>query len=216
MNQEDKIKIFEKYLTVIKTPSIKKFTEFCILNFPDYFWTLNASTSGKQHGGETLVEHVKDCLEMSIQVIRQFKNHWTFHQNDQLISALILHDGWRCGEVGKEKRYTIEDVAKRGYSIDKLGSLRTCSEHAHAGFKQVLLLANEYNSLYEDNQIMEEDLNIISNGIKYHYGPFLKFNSDPFSLTWSYDSVITQVHNIDFHVANNAKMWNNKRKNINL
>ena len=52
MTNEEKIKVFEKYLNMIESNEIRAFTEFCIVRFPDYFWTMPASTTGKHHGKE--------------------------------------------------------------------------------------------------------------------------------------------------------------------
>jgi hypothetical protein len=181
---EEKLEIFDKYLNKIENEIIKQFTEFCILEFPEYFWTLPASTSGKYHGkNETLINHVLSCCEIGLQICEgQFKDHWTQKQKDQLISALILHDGWRCGEPGNE--------------LKKNGKLATAPDHAEIGYKQLLKLVIKFNQ--GENKIGSQYYKMILRAIRYHYGIFLKLDP-PFSLSWPYDSIVVQVHNIDIH-----------------
>lgn len=137
MTDEEKLKIFEYYLEKIQTSSIKEFTKFCLLRIPDYFYFLSASTSGKNHGeGETLIGHVLSCLAIAEQICDgQFKHHWTQRQKDQLYSALILHDTFRCGEPGNELRITQEDIDRKNLPQEKLGELKTSREHPEIGYR---------------------------------------------------------------------------------
>lgn len=131
-----------------------------------------------------------------------FKNsresYWTNNQNDQLLSALIFHDGWKCGEPGSEKRFTQEYIDKKGYPNDLLNKLCTDDKHPEVGYEQLLSLSTEFN-LQATFKIKEEDLQPILDGVRYHYGPWCKTKlQEPFNLNWPFDSVIVQVHNIDF------------------
>lgn len=203
--------VFRKHLDMIKSVSIRTFTEFIIKRFPDYFWTLMASTSNMGHGkDETLVDHVQGCLFAAEQVIKQFEGHWTSRQNDQLIAALIMHDGWRCGVPGNERRYIQEDIDKSNGKIsqDLLGKLRTARDHPEVGYVQTLILSSEFNrSVDNELRICSKDLQVILKGIRYHYGKWTQSKCKPFSLSWPYDSVVMQVHNIDYHQMVNAQYF---------
>jgi len=209
----NKLKIFEKHLKMIKSDVIRNFTEHCILRFPDYFWTLPASTSGKRHGGgdETLIDHIQACLFLAENTLEQFKDHWTQRQKDQLISALILHDGWRCDDAdGKTHTYTEEVVIQRGYAMDKIDKHMTTKDHPEAGFKNLLKLQLEYNNIARENKKKElgaKDFAIIAKSVRCHYGPFTNTEGVKFSLSWPFDSVVVQVHNIDFQQAVNSKYF---------
>ena len=214
MTDEEKLDIFQASLEKIESKSIRLFTEYCIVRFPDYFWTIEASPSGKHHGGELLVDHVLDCLFMANKVNVQFEKHWTQRQKDQLISALILHDGWKCGYPGKERAYTEEDVERKGLSKDRIGVFRTDIKHPEVGYRQVLKLAQEFNQ-NNGSPLAARDLSMIGKGVRYHYGPWMDVENRPFSLSWPYDSVVTQVHNIDYHVTFNATLWCGKKEKEN-
>lgn len=199
---------------MIKSNSIRDFTEYCILRFPDYYWTLPASTSGHRHGGEgeTLIDHIQACLYLAECVIEQFEKHWSQRQKDQLISAIMLHDGWRCGHPGQELRFTEEIVEKMGLPMEKIGMLKTHPEHPEFGYKQVLLLATEYNQKAA-NMISARDLGVISEAVRQHYGPFTQTPGIPFNLDMTYSNVIVQVHNIDYFQAKNS-LYFRRIKNV--
>jgi hypothetical protein len=209
MTDEEKLKIFEFFLKKIKTKPIRAFTEFCVLHFPDYFWTLPASTTSKNHGSsETLLGHVISCLNISEQVCEhQFKDHWNQKQKDQLIASLILHDGWRCGEPGNENRITQKIIDEKDLDQELLGNFMTDRNHAEVGYRQLIFLAAKFNKLADENntdRIGEKNLAMILKSVRYHYGPFMNVEKRPFSLSWPYDSVVIQCHTIDFHQCHNS------------
>lgn len=211
----DKIEIFRKHLDMIKSNVIKDFTIFAMKQFPDYFWSLPASTSGRRHGGpsETLIDHIQGCLFMAEAVCDQFEEHWNQRQKDQLISAVILHDGWRCHTAdGDVKVITAEEAEEREYLRDKVGNFRTSSDHPEAGYRQLLRISAEFNAEAVKNkteQISAKDLSIILKAVRYHYGPWMEVPHKLFSLDWPYSSVVVQVHCIDYHNAKNA-CWYSK------
>lgn len=210
MTNEEKLQVFEKHLDMIQSEVIRDFTEFCLIRFPEYFWTLPASTSGRRHGGdETLIDHIQGCLFLAECVIDQMSKTWNQRQKDQLISSIILHDGWRCGSEGEELRYTDEMLAKKSIE-DKtrlLGNLCTNPEHPEVGYREVLGLALEYNRKNPQALISGKDLNIIARGIRCHYGAWTVTPNIEFSLDYPFSSVVVQVHNIDYMQARNSQYF---------
>jgi hypothetical protein len=215
MTDDQRLGVFSEHLGMISSASVRAFAEFAVLRLPDYFWTLVASTSDKGHGkDETLVDHVLGCLYIAEHVIQQFEGHWTQRQNDQLIAAVMLHDGWRCGEPGNERRFTQKEIDESGgkYSQEMLGVLRTSNDHPEVGFRQLLALSAEFNRIAIENRtesISPKDLQSILQGVRFHYGPWTKNTGCPkkHSLSWPYDTVVVQVHNIDYHQMLNANYF---------
>ena len=199
----EKWKIFEKHINMIENPSIKEFTKFALSHSPNYFWTMPATTSGRRHGDkESLIDHVQECLQLAECVIDQFKNHWTQRQNDQLLSALILHDVWRCNNEGEELRYTEEYVKENELPAELIGNLRTHPEHPEIGYRNIQSLAIEYNEYATENKLNKmggKNLKAIADGVRYHYGPWTRtILPKRFSLSWPADYIVYQVHNIDY------------------
>jgi hypothetical protein len=215
MTNEEKLAVFEKHLNMIQSETIRDFTKYCLVRFPNYFWTMPASTSGRRHGGagETLIDHIQGCLYLAECVIRQMEKTWTQRQKDQLISALILHDSFRCGVEGEERRYTEEMLAKKGIEDQKrlLGQICTDPEHPEIGYREVFRLALDYKHEYPQHTNAVRDLDIISRAVRCHYGIWTRTPNVPFSLDWPASSVVFQCHNCDYMQAVNSQYFNGKK-----
>ena len=103
-------------IQLIQSKEIQEFVKVSLDNAPAYFWTLKASTSGKYHHGETLVEHVLYALEYGQANIRMLQWYWDEETKDLFFAALFLHDLYRCGIEDRE-------------SMDEDGFLRTDNLH---------------------------------------------------------------------------------------
>jgi len=206
MTNEEKLKVFEYYLNKIETEAIKRFTTFALVRVPEYFWTLPASTSGKNHGlKETVIDHTLACLAIAEGVCEQFNKHWEQERKDELYSSLILHDTYRCGHPGKELRITQEIIDKENLDQSLLGELMTSRDHPEIGSSELSKLMKEFlieSYKNEKGIISSISLTNILDGVRYHYGPFS--NTAVFDMKMPYDSVILQVHNIDFHQCHNS------------
>jgi len=88
----------------IADKTIREKTLIAIDNLPDYFWTMAGSTTGKYHpsfslGEGGLFRHTKFAVEIAIELFNISKFDQT--EKDCIISALLLHDGMKCGSNGK-------------------------------------------------------------------------------------------------------------------
>ena len=103
MNSE----IFNKELMYIENEDIRKFTETALNNLPQYFFEVAASSTGKYHptyalGDGGLVRHTKAAVRFAnhLFTIEQNKNAYSSTERSCVISAIILHDGWKHGDKG--------------------------------------------------------------------------------------------------------------------
>lgn len=103
MNSE----IFKKELASIENEKIRKFTETATNNLPQYFFEVAASSTGKYHptyalGDGGLVRHTKAAVRFAnhLLAIEQNKNVFNETERSCIISAIILHDGWKHGDNG--------------------------------------------------------------------------------------------------------------------
>lgn len=192
---------FKRGLDFIKDESIREFVKFCINSFPDYFWASLASPSGKYHGGESLLDHVLGCVELGFEVCEQQFN-WTQKQKDHLIASLILHDGWKCGDG--LKKFSEQDFLNKKCIESSIGMPKSDNMHAETGYEEILKLVEKFNE--GEIKIGSSDYMEIANCVRYHMGPWTKIKSSTkFNLNWPYDSVIVQVHNVDFFQTKMAK-----------
>ena len=144
----DRLEVFKTELEYIRNPKIKEFTEKTLLEVPEYFFRIGASSTGKYHPSYTigeggLVKHSKAAVRVAIELFRMSEKGYTDDEKDIVISALILHD-----------------AAKQGFN----GSKYTITEHP-------LEIVKFFKSKKELRKIIPEDiLNAISNCICSHMG----------------------------------------------
>ena len=215
----DKLEIFRPYLDFIKSERIRSFTEYCILKFPNYYWKIYASTSGLNHSkNETLLDHILGCLFFAKEMCeRQLKDHLNDKQKDQLISAVILHDGWRCHNAdGSLSNFTKEDVERIGLPNEKIGQWKTSREHPEAGYKNLLKLSLEFNKGRDEmkkDRISSKELDQILLAVRRHYGTFTTGAEIDFSWSWPADNLSLLLIMIDAGQAINASWWSKHQAN---
>lgn len=100
-SEKDKAyEVFSKEIGLIHSSLIVDFTIEILSILPSYFWTIPASTSGKYHpeyalGEGGLIRHTKAAVHIAKAL---FELHdFDQYTKDLIISAIILHDGCKCG-----------------------------------------------------------------------------------------------------------------------
>ena len=93
---------FNKELSYIKNNEILIMTEQAINMLPEYFFSVPASSSGKYHpsfslGEGGLYRHTTFAVDIAINLFNIVE--FTQDEKDCIISALILHDGFKQGRV---------------------------------------------------------------------------------------------------------------------
>lgn len=194
-----KEEIFKDGLNFIKDQSIRDFTIFVLNKLPEYFWTIKASTSGLHHGGETQIEHVLGCVELGFAVCEQ-QMKWSQVHRDMLISSLLLHDGWKCGE-GKIL-FTEEDFLNNKCKEDCIGAPKITRDHPFIGYTEVTKLFSEF-------KLKPSIGKTIAKSIRFHMGPWTN-EDEKLPMSSPYDSVVVQTHNIDFFQSRMAKLKEKK------
>lgn len=96
-------KHFERELAQIKNPVIKDIAEQGVALLPEYFYKVPASSTGKYHpdyalGDGGLYRHVRAAVGIAIDRFRIY--NFTPDEQDMIITALMLHDGWKQGLNG--------------------------------------------------------------------------------------------------------------------
>lgn len=148
MNREE---IFKNELEFIKSDRIRKSCIEMLKVLPDYFFEIEASSTGKYHpnyalGKGGLVRHTKAAVRIANELLGDvcIGDKYTQDEKDLMIMALILHDGVKSG-VPKEK-YTRFD---------------------HPIMMGQMIMDNE------DNMELEmEEIEFLDDVIKTHMGPW--------------------------------------------
>lgn len=153
----DKLKIFEKEINYIRNRNYQEDLKKLIEGLPDYFFEIEASSTGKYHpryalGSGGLVRHTKAAVRIAVELLNDpsIGDKYTERERDLMILSLVLHDGLKCGNP--KEQYTRADHP---------------------------LVACEYiKSKKEELSFNEEDLKFVSDVIASHMGPW---NTHPYT-----------------------------------
>lgn len=103
--------IFNDELNLIKNERLKESCIELLKILPDYFYHVEASSSGKYHpafalGEGGLVRHTKVAVKIADEIIKteSVGNVFTQDEKDMILISLMLHDGLKKGIV--EEKYT--------------------------------------------------------------------------------------------------------------
>ena len=74
MNKKDKVKVFEQELSYIHDKDIKDSASYLLGELPDYYYELDASSTGKYHpkyaqGKGGLSRHIKSAVKMAVSLL---------------------------------------------------------------------------------------------------------------------------------------------------
>lgn len=149
----NKVEIFEKEFSYIKTDKLRTDARYLVDGLPDYFFEVPAASTGKYHpayaqGDGGLVRHTKSAVRMAIELLNDpcIGDKYTEREKDLMIMGLILHDGLKSGKV--KSKYT------------KV-------EHP-------LLASNYIKENSKNLNMTEADINFITSVIASHMGPWNK------------------------------------------
>jgi hypothetical protein len=85
---------------------------YCLLQAPDYFWSIPASSTGKYHpkyalGEGGLVRHVKATIRIANELFNLEQFNFSDREKQLIKVALLLHDCYKNGINGSE--YTVDE-----------------------------------------------------------------------------------------------------------
>lgn len=112
MTKEDKIKMFDLELNYINDADLKSLAIEIIANADDYFFTIPASSTGKNHpqfdlGEGGLVRHTRCVVYMARCMAESFG--FSNYDKDTITVAALAHDIKKQGEGDKGVGYTIHN-----------------------------------------------------------------------------------------------------------
>ena len=152
MTKNDKIKTFNNEYLYISNSDLREDAKYLVSNLPDYFFEVDASSTGKYHpkyaaGEGGLSRHVKSACKFAYELLSNpiIGKPYSERDKDLIIIALLIHDGLKYGKKEKEK-YTRFDHP---------------------------ILASEYVKDNKDKlKMTEEDIEKVSNSVASHMGPW--------------------------------------------
>lgn len=108
------MKYFEKELATFENADIKELAEMMIVNIPDYFFHVPASSTGKYHpqyalGDGGLYRHTCALLRFMnyILSLEMIQNIFDSRERDLMRIAGIMHDSRKSGEEDSKSQFTV-------------------------------------------------------------------------------------------------------------
>ena len=143
--------IFNKELSYIRNDEYRKNARVYLELLPDYFYSVEASSTGKYHpsfalGDKGLVRHVKVAVRIGKELTdsKTIGNVFTNDEKDLILIALLLHDGLKEGIV-KEK---------------------------YTRFDHPVLMADFVKDNKDKTSFNDEEIKLLSNMIAAHMGEY--------------------------------------------
>ncbi|HIT21704.1 MAG TPA: HD domain-containing protein [Candidatus Scybalousia intestinigallinarum] len=147
----EKTEVFRKEIDLIHDLSLVPDFEVLINSLPDYFFEVEASTTGKYHpkfalGTGGLVRHTKVAVRFGYELLNDpcIGGKYTAREKDLMLMALTLHDGLKCGNP--KERYTRAD--------------------------HPLLVCEHIKNQKDQLKMSEEEVDFICHVISTHMGPW--------------------------------------------
>jgi hypothetical protein len=152
MNKKQKEEVFKNEYLYIEDNRLRDDAKYLISNLPDYFFEVDASSTGKYHpkyaqGDGGLSRHVKSACKFAYELLSNpiIGKPYSSRDKDLIIIALLIHDGLKYGKGEKEK-YTRFDHP---------------------------ILASEYvKENKKELKMSDEDIEKICSAVASHMGPW--------------------------------------------
>ena len=155
--------IFNDELNLIKNERLKESCIELLKILPEYFYNVEASSSGKYHpafalGEGGLVRHTKVAVKIADEIIKteSVGNVFTQDEKDMILISLMLHDGLKKGIV--EEKYTRFD-----HPILMADYLMDCEESLGLEVEEIEFLGDVikthmgvWTTDYNGNEILEK------------------------------------------------------------
>lgn len=136
METNDKIKAFSKEIGYINDIRLMEDAKFLVGILPDYFFEVDASSTGKYHpkyaaGEMGLARHVKAAVKMAVDLLDNpiIGKPYSQRDRDLIIIALLIHDGLKYGKE-KTDKYTKFDhpILASNYVKENRSNLKMSDE----------------------------------------------------------------------------------------
>ena len=161
----EKIDYFNREYNYIKDTKIRGDLKYLVSNLPDYFFEIEASSTGKYHpkfasGEHGLVRHTKVAVRIAYELMNNLAlNNFTNREKDLIILALTLHDGLKCGNP--KERYTRVDHPLLASSFIKENKDKTSLSDEDIEFVTSVISTHmgNWNTDYNGNEVLPKPKN---------------------------------------------------------
>ena len=164
---------FKVELDYITDTRLKENTIIILNHLPDYFYEVQAASTGKYHpkyalGEKGLIRHVKAAVNIAYNLFTIYK--FDNHTKDIILISLLIHDG-----------------LKHGFEYNK-----------YSVFEHPLLIGKLLNNIRNELTLTDDEITNISNNVASHMGKFNTNNYSDIVLPLPYTVEEKFVHMCDF------------------
>ena len=151
MTKKEKVKVFEEEFKYIENKDIRSDAEYLIGALPDYYFEVDASSTGKYHpkyaaGKGGLSRHVKSAVKMAYELLADpsIGGIYSSDDKDLIYLSLLIHDGLKYGK--EKEQYT--------------------------RFDHPILISNFVEENKEKLKMTEESIKKVRGAVASHMGPW--------------------------------------------
>ena len=150
-------------LNYIKDERLKENAKIILNNLPDYFYQVQAASTGKYHpkyalGEAGLVRHTKAAVRFAFELLNDpsIGDKYTDKEKDLMIMGLILHDGLKLGH--EKERYTRFDhpILMQKFVEDSSSELEISEEEAKFVGNVIKTHMGVWTTDYNGNEVLEK------------------------------------------------------------
>lgn len=141
--------MFDKEINYIKNPKYKENALKLLEILPEYFFKVEASSTGKYHpsfalGEGGLVRHTKAAIKIAYDLLsnNSLFNTFTSDEKDLLLISIMIHDGLKLGNP----------------------------KETYTRFDHPILICNHIKENKEKLTLTESEINFICDAVKTHMG----------------------------------------------
>ena len=158
----DKKKIFERELNYINNSKIKNSATTMVELLPDYFFSIEASSTGKYHpeyalGEGGLLRHTKAAVRIAYELLSDpvIGDKYSSDEKDLMVMGLILHDGLKLGL--KQDKYTKFDhpLVMVKYIEDNKDKLELTDKERELVESVIKTHMGPWTKDYDGNEVLE-------------------------------------------------------------
>lgn len=161
----EKSDYFNTEYKYIKDDKIREDIKYLVSNLPDYFFEIEASSTGKYHpkfasGKHGLVRHTKVAVRIAYELMNNPAiNSFTLREKDLIICSLILHDGIKCG-FDKEKYTRFDHPLLASQFVKKYsGKLSLSDDDIDFMTSIISTHMGNWNTDYNGNEVLPKPKN---------------------------------------------------------
>ena len=161
LDTANKIAYFETELSYIKNPEYREDARFLVGHLPDYFFEIQAASTGKYHPRYTLGEggllrHTKAAVRIAYELFMDplIGNKYTANERDLMLIALLIHDGIKLGKDRSKYTKTDHPLLAAQYVEENKDSLHFTKEEIEFLKDVISSHMGPWNKDFDGNEVL--------------------------------------------------------------